>query len=116
MSTQEQPDSAVTIFTGINVRTQMATAIVAPSKSINKYGLTELKRFIYETSRTQAICQCDAENAIKTVRRAAIQDAGGLTIRLALTTALQRQGSIEIWQTLVSQARALRRALVNRLH
>ena len=43
MPTKEQLGSAVTIFTGIDVRTQMAMAVVAPSKSVNRYGLTELK-------------------------------------------------------------------------
>ena len=101
MSTKEQPGSAVAIFTGIDVRTQIAMAV-------NRYGLTELKRFIYETGRTQAILQCDDENAIKAVRRAAIQDIGGLTGRLAPTGSSQSQGSVERWhQTLFSQVRAL---------
>ena len=82
MSTKEQPGSAATIFTGVNVRTHMALAVVALSKSVNRYRLTELKRFIYETGRRQAIFQCGDEKA---VRRAAIQDIGGLTARFAPT-------------------------------
>ena len=85
MFTKEHPGSAVTLFTGIGCRTQMAMAVVVPSKSEHRYGLSELKRIIYETDRTQAILQCDGENAIKAVRRAAIQDIGGLTGRLAPT-------------------------------
>ena len=65
MSTEEQPGTAVTIFTGIDVRAQFAMAVMVPSQSINRYGLTELKRFIYEKGRTQAVLQCDDENAIK---------------------------------------------------
>ena len=52
-----------TIFTGVDVRTQMAMAVTAPSKSVNRNGLTELKRCIYDTGRTQAIRQCDDENS-----------------------------------------------------
>ena len=115
MSTKEQPGSAVTIITGIDVRTRIATAVVVPSKSVYRYEYTELKRCIYEPGRTQAILQCDDENAIKAVRRAASQDAGGLTGRLAPTGSSQSQGSVERWhQTLLSQGRALRLALVSR--
>ena len=42
MSTKEQPGKTVTVFAGTDVRTQMSLAIVVPSKSVNKYGLTEL--------------------------------------------------------------------------
>ena len=38
MSTKEQPGSAATIFTGINVRTQMAMAVLVPSKTVNRFG------------------------------------------------------------------------------
>ena len=40
MSTKEQPGTAVTIFTGLDVRTQMAMAVIVPSKSVSRYGLT----------------------------------------------------------------------------
>ena len=76
-------------------RTQMAMAVVVPSKSVNRYGLTEPKRFIDGTGRTQAILQCDDENAIKAVGRVAIQDAGGLAGRLATTASSQSQGTVE---------------------
>ena len=79
MSTKEQPGTAVTIFTGFYVRTQVAMAVMVPSKSVNRYGLTELKRFIYETGRTQAILQCDDEHATKARWRAALKYIGGLT-------------------------------------
>ena len=65
MSTKAQLGTAVTIFTGVDVRTQMAMAVMAPSKSVNRYGLTELTRFIYETGRTQAILQCDDVNSMR---------------------------------------------------
>ena len=95
MSTNEQPGNAVTIFTGINVRTQMAMAVLAPSKSINRNGLAELNIFIYMTRRTQAILQCDDEYAIKVFRRAALRNIGGLPGRLAPTGSSPRQGSVE---------------------
>ena len=116
MSTKEQLGSAVTIFTGIDVRTQTGVAVVVLAKTVNRYRLTELNRFIDETRRTQAILQCDDENAIKAIRRAAIQDSGGLTGRLAPIGSSQSQGSVERWhQTLFTQVRALRLVLVNRL-
>ena len=83
MSTKEQPGSAVTIFTGVDVIAQMAMAVMVPLTSVNRYGRTELKRFIYETGRTQAILQRDDENSIKAIRRATIKDIEGLTGRLA---------------------------------
>ena len=114
MSTKEQLGAAVTIFTGVDVRTQMAMAVLAPSNAVNRYGLTELKRFIYEPGRTQAILQCDDESSIKAIRRVALKDIEGLTGRLAPTLSSQSQGSIERWDhTLFSQIRALRLALVN---
>ena len=80
-------------------------------------AFTDLKRFIYETGRTQAILQCGDENAIKAVRRVAMQDIGVLTGRLAPTGSSQSQGSVERWrQTGFSQVRALCLALVSRLH
>ena len=54
LSTKEVPNSAVTVLTAIDVRAQLAMGAVVPSKSVNRYALTELKRFIYETGRTQA--------------------------------------------------------------
>ena len=63
----------------------MSMAIVVPSQLVNKYGLTALERFIYETERARAILRCDDERAIKAVRRAASQDIEGLTGRLAPT-------------------------------
>ena len=83
----------------------MAMTVVAPSKSVNRSGLTELKRFIYETGRTQAILQCDDADAITAVRRAASQDIGGLTGRLAPTGSSQSQGSVERWHQKTFQPR-----------
>ena len=94
MSTMEQPGSVVTICAGIDVRTQMAMAVVAPLNSVNRYGIGELKRFIDETGRTQAIIQCDEENSINAVKTAAIELIGGLTGRLAPTGSSQSQGSV----------------------
>ena len=54
LSTKEHPGASVTVFTPIDVRTQIGMAAIVHSKSVNIYGLTELKRFIYE-KRTQAI-------------------------------------------------------------
>ena len=113
MSAKEQPGNAATVLTIIDVRALMSMAIVEPSQLVNKYGLTELKRNIYATERIQATLRCDDEHAIKAVRRAPIQDIEGLTGRLAPTGSSQSQGFVEKWyQTLVSQVRALRLALV----
>ena len=97
MSTKEQPGTAITIFTGVDVRKQMAMAVPVPSKSVNRYGLTEFKRSIYEAGRTQAIIQCDDEHSVKAIRRATIQEIKGLTGRRAPTISSQTHGSIERW-------------------
>ena len=92
MSAKEQPGDAATVFTSIDVRKQIAMAVVAPSKSLKqKSGLTELERFIYDERRTQAILQCDDENSIKARRRAAIKHIEGFTGRLAPTGSSQSQ-------------------------
>ena len=89
---------------------------VVPSKGVNRYGLTELKRFIYETGRTQAILQCDAENSIKANVRAVLKELGGLTFRVAPVGSSQSQGSVERWHRhLFSQVRVLRLALAKHL-
>ena len=85
MSAKEQPGDAATVFTSIDVRTQMSMAIVVPSLLVNKYGLTELERINYQTERPRAILRRDDERTIKAVRRAASQDIEGLTGRLAPT-------------------------------
>ena len=76
MSTKEHPGMVVNIFTGIDVRTQLAMAVAAPSKSVNRYGVKELNGFIFETGRTKAICQCDDENSMSAIRRVALQAIG----------------------------------------
>ena len=117
MSTKEQLGTSVTILTGIDFRTQVAIAASVPSKSMNRYGLTTLKRFIYEPGRTHSILQCEDESLTAEVRRVAIKDIGGLTGRLAPTGSSQSPGSVERWhQTLCNQVRAVRLAPVNRLH
>ena len=62
LSTKEQPGLSITIVTAVDVRTQMSCAMVTPSKQVNRYVLTELRRFILEVGRTQAILQCDDES------------------------------------------------------
>ena len=88
---------AVTVFTTIDVRIQVAMATIAHSKSVNKYGLTALKRVIYEASKTQAILQCDNATSVKAVSRATIKELGGLTMRVALTSSSESQRSVEPW-------------------
>ena len=63
VSTTEQPGTATTIFTGIDVRTQQAMAAIGPSKSVNRYSSPEMKRVIYGTGRTQATLQCCYDNS-----------------------------------------------------
>ena len=77
MSAKEQPGMAVTIFTGIGVRTHLAMA--------------DLKRFIYETGRPEAILQCADEDSDQAESRAAIKYIGGLTGRLTPTEASHSQ-------------------------
>ena len=84
LATKEHPSNQLTILTAVDVRTQLATAIVVPSKKASqKYVNTELKRFIYETGRTQAIMQTDDEASIKAVAKNLIRELGGLSFRKA---------------------------------
>lgn len=55
LGTKEHRDNNVTLFTATDIRTQMAMAITVPAKSVNCYALTELKRFIHKTGRTQDV-------------------------------------------------------------
>ena len=57
-------------YSVIDVRNQLAMAVVAPSKisaSISFFDRIE-KRFMYETGRAQAILQCGDENLINQQR------------------------------------------------
>ena len=116
LSTKEEPGVHATILTAIDVRTQLSMAIVIPSKKASRYAVTELKRFIYETGRTQAILQCDDESSIKALLKTVISEIGGLAMRVAPTGSSQSQGSIERFhQTLFGQFRTLRVSLLERL-
>ena len=83
------------MLTTVDIRTQMAMTLVVPSKSIkiSRYAVVELTRFILETSRTQAIIQCDDEQTIKAIVKDVITDLGGLTVRTAPVKSSQSQGS-----------------------
>lgn len=116
LGTKEDKNKLVTLFTAIDVRTQMSMACVVPSKSVNRYALTEFERFVFETGRTQAVIQCDDESSIKALARACSREVGGFTVRVAPTSSSKSQGSIERHhQTLFAQIRTLRLALTERL-
>ena len=78
LSTKDAAGSYITILTAIDVRTQMATAFVTPSKKLNRYGIVELQRFIYELGRSTAIIQTDDEASIKVWSRALCREVPGL--------------------------------------
>lgn len=44
MGAKEHREKSVTLLTGIDSRAQMAMAVILPSKSVNRYTLTEFKR------------------------------------------------------------------------
>ena len=94
----------------------MAMAVAVPSKQVTPYAITELKRFIYETGRTQAILQCDRESSIMNLLKEVAKDIGGLTVRYIPTSSSQSNGSFErCHATLLGQVRTLRMALLIRL-
>ena len=88
-------DTKVTILTAIDVRAQMAIAVVVPSKSSQNTHdpATERRRLMYETGRTQAIIQCDAEKAIQKLVQQVITAIGGLTLRVVPVGPSQRHDS-----------------------
>lgn len=65
-----------------------------------KTHLTEFKKFIYGTRRTQAIIQCDEGHTIKALRKAkAKQEIGGFSGRTTLTGSSHSQLYVEVWKT-----------------
>ena len=93
----------------------MTLAVVTPSKSLNRYAITELRRFIFEVGRSYATLQSDDENAIKAFVRAALKEVAGLSSRVAPTGSSESQGAIERFhQTLFGQIRVLKIALMAR--
>ena len=94
-TTQEESGVTLTVLTAVDVRTQMAMAVVVPSKQVTPYAITELKRFIYETGRTHAILQCDRESTVMNLLQEVAKDIGGLTVRYIPTASSQSNGSLE---------------------
>ena len=114
MSVKEIGES-ITIFTAVDIRTSMSMAVVTPSKALNRYAITEFKRFIFESGRTYAIVQTDDESSIKAMIRGSVRELSGSSIRNAPTGSSESQGSVERFhQTLFAQVRVLRLALADR--
>ena len=80
-----------TILTLIDVRSQLATAIIVPQKGMNHYAVTEAKRFLYEVGRTNAILQTDDESSIKAIAKELARQVSGLTVRTAHTGSKESQ-------------------------
>ena len=70
LSSKIEPEKSVTVLTAIDVRSQLAMGAIVPSKRVTRYALTELKRFVLETGRTDAIIQSDDEASITAITRA----------------------------------------------
>ena len=66
--TTREAEEQVTVITCIDILTGMATSSIIEKKGIDQYAKKELKRFIYETGRTQGILQTDNEPSIKRLR------------------------------------------------
>lgn len=52
-------------FTAIDIRARMAMANIAPSKSVNRFALTDINLFIHEAGRTHAVLQVGDEPSCK---------------------------------------------------
>ena len=52
------------MLTLIDVRCQLATAIIVPHTGGSSYAITEAKRFLYEVGKANAISQTDGEASI----------------------------------------------------
>ena len=71
----------------------MATAL--PSKELSVYGVTELKRFVYETGRTYGTIQYDKENALQSFVKSVVREVGCLSARSVPKGSSASQGAVE---------------------
>ena len=96
LTTKEGGETA-TILAAYDVTNGMSMTTLVEKKGVNKYALSELKRFLLETGRMNAVIQTDQENSIKTLVAALVKEVGGaLAIRTSSSYAgSQAQGAIE---------------------
>ena len=105
-----------TILTATDVQTGLATSVVVPAKGRHAYGITELKKFVYETGRTFGILQYDKEPPLKALATDTMKELGGVSVRATPRDWKQAHGSIgKMQKTLFGQVRALRLQLQDRL-
>ena len=95
VSVKERPDVFIVILTAMNVRTQMGLAIAIPSKSVNRYGFIELKRFIFSIGRASSFIQIDDESSIKAWINAMCKEILGFQKGKTPTISNGNQSSIE---------------------
>ena len=116
MRVNEEPNVFIVILTSIDVISQMVMSVTLPSNSVNRYGLTELKLFIFGMGRTYAFIQSDDESSIKAWINASGKEVLGLRMRKASTGSHGSQGSVDRQlQTLFGAVRTTRLALIERL-
>ena len=100
------------ILTLIDVRNQLATAIIVPQKAINSYATTETKRFLYDVGRTNAILQTYAEALIQAASKELDRHINDLSMRIAHTGSSNNQGPVGRYrQTLHALVRTIRLSL-----
>ena len=98
-----------TVLNATDVQTGYSMAVVLPSKgSVEKYGVAELGKFVFEIGRPFGIVQYDKAAPLKTTARDLCRTIGGLSMRAAPTGHSQSQGSVgNAQRTLYGQLRTL---------
>ncbi len=82
------------VLTCLDCTTSGATASIVPHKGVNDYAQAELRRFILEWARNDAVLQTDQENSIMALARA-VATSINIALRQAPKYSSESQGSVE---------------------
>ena len=80
-------DRKLKLVTAVDITSGLGHAFIVDNKGYSNYAATELKRFFYETGRTNAILQCENEPAVKALCQQAVK---GLPMALRNSPPLSR--------------------------
>ena len=92
----------------MDIRSQYSSAVYLPSKTVSRYSITEVLKFVQEVSRCEFVIQTDGESALRSLMKEVNKSAPGLRTRIASVGSSQSNGSIERFhQTLTAQIRTM---------
>ena len=87
----------LTVLNATDVQTGCSMAVVLPSKGgVEKYGVAELRKFVFEIGRTFGIVQYDKEAPLKTMTCDLCKTIGGFSIARSADWTLSE--SRECWE------------------